>query len=196
MTKPSNIIKFSPMFSKKVRYQILVILIVVTVHTFKICLSMPFESPQAVWKPLGITVQMDKTNDTNWTPMFVLVKTEQALKTVLQQAVKASEEMLRGVGRLFLATGESINFVWDFGISSVLTLCRIGSEAYNQMVQAVEDLPVLGFGARGVDEAIKTSLKVAEYSAKQDMEARKTAYGHLKQKIDSSASSHATIFTS
>ncbi|XP_050444117.1 uncharacterized protein LOC126847873 [Adelges cooleyi] len=159
---------------------------------FRIGRSMPVDTPEAV--PAEAAVLQPEAVEQNNGSTMQLTKPDVALRKLLQQTVKASEEMMRGVGRLVLATGESVNFAWDVGVSAVLKLCRMGGDAYNQLAKAIQDVPLLGYGARGIDVALRNMLDAATDSTKQDIEIRHTTYDTLKQKMDENAAVHAAMF--
>lgn len=95
----------------------------------------------------------------------------------------AAEKIVWGVARFLLSAGETVNSAWDVGLDSALGLLKTGGAVYDSVAAAVVHVPVFGFGAAGVGEAIKTSLAVAESNAKHDMEVRKEAFATLNNKL-------------
>lgn len=109
-----------------------------------------------------------------------------AFATLTRQAAKASESALWTAGKFLLSAGETANYAWDVTLTAALNLLRASSAAYDGLAAKIGHVAVLGFGASGVNEAVKAALDVAESNAKHDMAARKAAFATLHRRMDAS----------
>lgn len=111
------------------------------------------------------------------------VHTANPLNTLASETINTANKMLWGIGKFILSTSESANFIWDIILNSILNLLKTGGATYNAVAAKISQVPVLGFGANGVNELIKTSLDAMESNAKHDMETRKNALATLNQQM-------------
>lgn len=114
--------------------------------------------------------------------------TQQTFKTFTQETAKTSEKMLWTVGKFLLSQGESVNFLWDVALKTVLNLLKTGGDAHHAVTAKINHVPLLGYGASGIDEVIKTSLDVIEKNVNNDIQVRKNAFASLNREIQNSGS--------
>lgn len=98
----------------------------------------------------------------------------------------AVHRALWNVGKFLLSVGESFNTAWDVALNTVVSLLKTGGAAFDAVVSRIGRVPVLGFGASGVNEAIKASVDTVESNARHDTAARRRAFAALNSKIDES----------
>lgn len=98
-------------------------------------------------------------------------------------AQTATEKIVWGLGKFLLSAGESVNSAWDMALDAALRMLKTGGAIYDSAAGVVGYVPLLGYGASGVGEAIKVSLAVTESNVKHDMDARKRAFETLNQKL-------------
>lgn len=98
----------------------------------------------------------------------------------------AAHRALWSVGKFLLSAGESVNTAWDAALSTAVRLLKTGGAAFDALVSRVGRVPVLGFGASGVNEAIKASVDTVESNARHDTAARRRAFAALNRQIDES----------
>lgn len=109
-------------------------------------------------------------------------------KSLTRDTVNTSHKVMWGVGRFLLSTGESVNFVWDAVLNTLVDLLKTGGRAYGAIADSVAGVPVIGYGASGVREAIRASLTAMESNARHDTETRKQAFAELNAKLTESGS--------
>lgn len=112
--------------------------------------------------------------------------TQNTFITLMHDTIKTAKKLLWGLGKFLMSTSESISFMWDVALNSVLGLLKTGGEAFNTVVTKIKEIPVLSFGADGINEVVKTSLDVIESNTKHDIETRKMAFTTLSQKLSQS----------
>lgn len=108
---------------------------------------------------------------------------QEAVASLSGQTVRTANRVLWGAGKFLLTTGEALSNAWDATLNVVLRLYRAGSAAYDVLTSRVGHVPVIGFGAGGVGEAIHASLNVAESTIRHDLEARRQAFQSLRRKM-------------
>lgn len=99
------------------------------------------------------------------------------------ETVKTTEKMAWGVGKFLVGAGESINYAVDVALGAVLGLLKAGGRAYDSVAVRVGHVPVVGFSAAGVGEAIKTALEALDSDVKHSMHVRKNAFETLNRKL-------------
>jgi hypothetical protein len=65
-------------------------------------------------------------------------------------------------------------------------LVKTGGAAYGAIADRVADVPVIGYVAGGVGEAVKTTVGAVESNARHDVETRKRAFAELNAKLNES----------
>lgn len=101
----------------------------------------------------------------------------------VREASTTSHKMMWGVGTFLLSTGESVNFMWDVAMNTLVNLLKTGGDTHHVVATSVSDVPFLGYVVSAIDEVIKTSLEAMVSIVNHDVEVRKRALDSLKQKM-------------
>lgn len=150
----------------------------IIVCTFKVSNAMSLENQEFAVNKNGLL--------SAFVPSKFFNNAQNTFLSTTEDSWRIMHRVLWSIGKFFLSAGESFNSAWDVALSSVLSLLKTGGVAYNAVVSRIGHVPVLGFGASGVNEVIKTSLDVVESNAKHDMAARRKAFVMLNHKINES----------
>lgn len=90
------------------------------------------------------------------------------------------------VGRFLLSAAKSANRAWDVALDAAVDLLKAGGAACAAVAATVGRVPALGFGAGGVNEAIRTAVAVTESNVRHDMRTRENAFAALDRQMDES----------
>lgn len=90
------------------------------------------------------------------------------------------------VGRFLLSAAKSANRAWDVALDAAVDLLKAVGAACGTVAATVGRVPVLGFGASGVNEAIKAAVAVTESNVGHDMRTRENAFAALDRQMDES----------
>lgn len=106
----------------------------------------------------------------------------------LTRTARTAERMVWGVGKVLLTVGETVNDAADVVLNFVLGMLKAGGATYDSMTARLRQVPVLGVGVTGINEAIKTTLDVMDSDVRHGVDNRKRAFDTLNRKMAASGS--------
>ncbi|XP_025190938.1 uncharacterized protein LOC112591358 isoform X3 [Melanaphis sacchari] len=119
-------------------------------------------------------------------PVQFLDAARRAAASLLRDTARVSDKVLWSTGKMLLSAGETVNYVWDATLQASVRLLRAGAAACSSIAGRLAHVPVIGFGATGVNEAVSVAVDAAAKNAAHDTLVRSQALATLNAKLNES----------
>jgi len=124
---------------------------------------------------------------TSSTPPFRLWEAAQrAAAALTRDTARVSDRVLWSLGKMLLSAGESVNYVWDAALKASVQLLKAGGAACGSIAERLANVPVIGFGASGVHEAVGVAVNAVASNVAHDSLVRSQAFATLNAKLNDS----------
>ncbi|XP_022169411.1 uncharacterized protein LOC111033122 isoform X2 [Myzus persicae] len=124
---------------------------------------------------------------TSSTPPFRLLDSAQRTAEALaRDTARVSNKVWWTVGKLLLSAGESVNHLWDAALNVSVQLLKAGGAACGSIAERLANVPVIGYGASGVHQAVDVAVNAVASNVAHDSMVRSQAYAVLKAKLNES----------
>uniref|UniRef100_A0A2S2NI45 Uncharacterized protein n=1 Tax=Schizaphis graminum TaxID=13262 RepID=A0A2S2NI45_SCHGA len=119
-------------------------------------------------------------------PYRLLEAARRAAASVLRDTARTSDRVLWNAGKMLLSAGGAVNRVWDAALRASVRLLKVGGAACGSVAGRLSRVPIIGFGASGVSEAVNVAVDVVAENVAHDTLARGQALAKLNAKLDES----------
>lgn len=120
------------------------------------------------------------------TTIQLLEAARRAAASLALDTGRVSDKVLWSVGKVLLSASESINYVWDVALHASVRLLKAGGAACDTVAGRLAHVPVIGFGASGVREAVGAAVDAVASNVAHDMRVRSQAFAALNAKLNES----------
>ncbi|XP_015365213.1 PREDICTED: uncharacterized protein LOC107162717 [Diuraphis noxia] len=120
------------------------------------------------------------------TPFRFLEAAQRVTAALTRDTARVSDKVLWSIGKMLLSAGESVNYVLDAALKASVRLLKAGGAACGSIAERLAHVPVIGFGASGVHEAVGVAVNAVASNVDHDSLVRSQAFATLNAKLNES----------
>ncbi|XP_060847581.1 uncharacterized protein LOC132927136 isoform X2 [Rhopalosiphum padi] len=125
-------------------------------------------------------------NSSTPSPYRLLEAARRAAASLLRDTARVSDKVLWNAGKMLLSAGGAVNHMWDAALHASVRLLKVGGAACGSVAGRLAHVPIIGFGASGVSEAVNVAVDAVARNVAHDTLVRSQALAALNAKLDES----------